>query len=314
VAQLHPGEPNMSHPAVPPTLADRLKTSLDELRMQVLGAQVLFGFQFQGLFQDTFERAGPLERTAHSLSLAAILIAFAMLIAAPAQHRLVEAGEATRRVIELSARCAEFALVAQAVALGCIVFAIALHIEMPQPLLSGIAAFMIAMLAWFGLGTWVSPAPRPQLPEREMTDLHKRIEQMLTEARVILPGVQAMLGFQLIVCMAQSFEKLPRGLQFLHFGGLALGLCSIALLIAPAAVHRLAFHGNDDDRFHRVGTRLLTIALLPLAVSISCETFIAAWKLGEDLVLATLAAVSVLLMFTGAWYLLPLAVRARGIS
>jgi len=58
----------------------------------------------------------------------------------------------------------------------------------------------------------------------------------------------------------------------------------------------------------------LTIALLPLAVSISCETFIAAWKLGEDPVLATLAAVSVLLMFTGAWYLLPLAVRARGIS
>ena len=50
----------MSHPAVPPTLADRLKTSLDELRMQVLGAQVLFGFQFQGLFQDTFEQAGSL--------------------------------------------------------------------------------------------------------------------------------------------------------------------------------------------------------------------------------------------------------------
>jgi hypothetical protein len=27
-------------------LASRLKTSLDELRMQVLGAQVLLGFQF----------------------------------------------------------------------------------------------------------------------------------------------------------------------------------------------------------------------------------------------------------------------------
>src|SRR5690349_9083507 len=103
----------VSHPVVPPTLADRLKISLDELRMQVLGVQVLFGFQFQGLFRDTFDRAGPFERAADALSLAAILLAFAMLITAPAQHRLVEAGESTRRVIELSARCSEFALVAQ---------------------------------------------------------------------------------------------------------------------------------------------------------------------------------------------------------
>ena len=35
-------------------LDDLPKTSLDELRMQILGIQVLFGFQFQGLFQDGF--------------------------------------------------------------------------------------------------------------------------------------------------------------------------------------------------------------------------------------------------------------------
>jgi hypothetical protein len=33
-------------------LDDALKVSLDELRMQMLGAQVLLGFEFQGLFQD----------------------------------------------------------------------------------------------------------------------------------------------------------------------------------------------------------------------------------------------------------------------
>jgi hypothetical protein len=31
-----------------------LKVSLDELRMQLLGAQVLLGFEFQGPFQDGF--------------------------------------------------------------------------------------------------------------------------------------------------------------------------------------------------------------------------------------------------------------------
>jgi hypothetical protein len=35
-------------------LDDALKVSLDALRMQILGAQVLLGFEFQGLFQDGF--------------------------------------------------------------------------------------------------------------------------------------------------------------------------------------------------------------------------------------------------------------------
>jgi hypothetical protein len=35
-------------------LESTLKTSLEELRMQMLGVQVLFGFQLQGLFQETF--------------------------------------------------------------------------------------------------------------------------------------------------------------------------------------------------------------------------------------------------------------------
>ena len=31
-----------------------LHTALDELRMQMLGVQVLFGFQLQGVFQERF--------------------------------------------------------------------------------------------------------------------------------------------------------------------------------------------------------------------------------------------------------------------
>jgi hypothetical protein len=32
----------------------RLKTALDESRLLILGAQVLFGFQFEAVFQDRF--------------------------------------------------------------------------------------------------------------------------------------------------------------------------------------------------------------------------------------------------------------------
>jgi hypothetical protein len=36
------------------SLGRKVKIALDENRLLILGAQVLFGFQFQSVFQDTF--------------------------------------------------------------------------------------------------------------------------------------------------------------------------------------------------------------------------------------------------------------------
>ncbi len=202
-------------------LAQRLKTSLDELRMQTMGTQILFGFQLQSLFQPGFDQAGTAERAADAGSLAAILISFAVLIIAPAQHRLVEPGQASRRLLKVSRRCAELALGTMAVALGCISFSITTHLHVPH---SGLIAALVSALGvilWFGSGIGLARMTHIQLPERETMDLHTRIDQMLTEARVILPGVQAMMGFQLIVVMTDAFGRLPQGFQNLHLAGVA---------------------------------------------------------------------------------------------
>jgi len=37
------------------SLERKLKIALDESRLLILGAQVLFGFQFNGIFQELFE-------------------------------------------------------------------------------------------------------------------------------------------------------------------------------------------------------------------------------------------------------------------
>jgi hypothetical protein len=39
------------------------------------------------------------------------------------------------------------------------------------------------------------------------TSLKSKIEQMLTEARVIIPGGQALLGFQLIATLTKAFNE-----------------------------------------------------------------------------------------------------------
>ena len=43
------------------------------------------------------------------------------------------------------------------------------------------------------------------------TPLSTKVEQLLTEARVIIPGAQALLGFQFTVTLTRSFEQLPAG-------------------------------------------------------------------------------------------------------
>jgi hypothetical protein len=72
-----------------------LKTSLDELRMQMLGSQVLFGFQFQGLFQCNFETLPISARTADVVAMAMMILVLGLIVAVPCQHRIVEEGEAT---------------------------------------------------------------------------------------------------------------------------------------------------------------------------------------------------------------------------
>ena len=144
-----------------------------------------------------------------------------------------------------------------------------------------------------------------------MPNLHQKIDQMLTEARVILPGVQAMLGFQLIVIMTQAFERLPPSYQELHFVGLALAALSVVLLIALAAVHRLAFSGDDDARFHELGTTLMSAALIPLAFAIAADSAVAAWKLSESELVSIGAAIVVTCLLLGLWYALPLILRRR---
>lgn len=290
-------------------LSARLKISLDELRMQVLGAQVLFGFQFQSSFQPGFDRASATERSADALGLAVILISFAVLLIPPTQHRLVERGNASRRLILLSHRCAETALATMAIALGCIAFAIATHERARHAVLIAVCTVAVAASGWFGLGLVIGRPPPGRLQEYEMADLHTKIDQMLTEARVILPGVQAMLGFQLIVVMTRAFDDLPRGYQILHFIGLALTTLSIVLLIAPAAVHRLAFSGDDNSRFHEIGSALVTAALVPLSVAIAAEAGVAAWKLAETTWGAIGAGAAALSLLLGLWYGIPLGLR-----
>ena len=138
------------------SLSAKVKTSLDETRTLMLGAQILLGFQFHAAFQQRFDDLPPEAKTMDAVALALMLASVSLLIVPSTFHRIVDRGESTGRTQAMTSVCASAALVPFAAALG-----IDLSIALARALgnsLAGIAAGMgfavTAIASWFGLG-WI---------------------------------------------------------------------------------------------------------------------------------------------------------------
>jgi hypothetical protein len=68
-------------------LERQLKIALDENRFLILGAQVLFGFQFNGIFQEKFKELPSFSRVLICAGLPLLVIAVALLTGPSMQHR-----------------------------------------------------------------------------------------------------------------------------------------------------------------------------------------------------------------------------------
>jgi hypothetical protein len=292
-----------------------LKISLDELRMQMLGAQVAFGFQFQSLFQDRFDVSDPARRAAALAGLILMVLTLGLLIAAPAVHRIADVGEATQRTQRLTASLAHVALITLALGIAAAVFvsvvtAFGLHVGS----IAAVTTAGVTLFAWHGWGKLLRRGRRQSTVNKttRSTSVHDRIDYALTESRVMLPGAQALFGFQLLVPLTKSFESLPVAARTVHFVGLLLVAMTVVLLISPAAIHRIAFEGADDPRFLRLASRFVTAALVPLALGVASEMYVAGVRLlpGSSVVVWTAAGAACVLL--GFWYALPLGLRATG--
>jgi hypothetical protein len=293
-----------------------LKTALDETRMQMLCAEVLFGFQFGSAFQSEFDRLSPLARGADVLALMLIVLTIGLLVTAPSMHRLLEQGEATARLYRATRLLALAALAPMMLALACDFFIVT---DFMFGRADGWTAAALVLLlsagAWYGAALVLSrivPAREPTMSivTDEATPLHAKVEQMLTEARVILPGAQALLGFQFIVILTQAFSDLPEAARLTHFVALCAVALALVLLVTPAAIHRLTFKGQDSERFHAIGSWIVTAALVPLAIGIACDVYVATVKMLADPALALTLAISAFVLLIGLWYVLPFVIAA----
>ena len=229
----------------------KLKTALDKSRLLILGAQVLFGFAFQAAFQELFAEIDTAGRTVQLAALGLLTLSVALLIVPSLYHQIACRGRTLHAALRVATSFAGWSLLPLTLGLGAsayVVFERFAGIEVGLIFGGALAGTGIFLL--YGLGFALRKTPKPPPPEGE-TSLKTKIEQLLTEARVIIPGGQALLGFQFVATLTKAFETLPQAMKWVHTAALAAVGLSVLLLMTPAALHRLAFHGEDDPQFSK---------------------------------------------------------------
>ncbi|WP_460441766.1 DUF6328 family protein [Amycolatopsis stemonae] len=141
--------------------------------------------------------------------------------------------------------------------------------------------------------------------------LDRNYAEILQEVRVAQTGVQLLLAFLLTVAFTPRFATLSEFERRVYVGALVLGAASTALLIAPAAFHRLVFRRRLKRELVLASSwfALFGLALLMLSIS-AALLLILSVTLGAAV--ATWITAGTTGWFVLCWYVVPLWSRLRG--
>jgi hypothetical protein len=293
---------------------EKLKTALDETRLLILGSQVLFGFQFNAMFLEGFDELSRLGRGLDAFSFCLMALVIGFLIAPSMQHRLVEGGHDSDRIHQVTTRFATLAMAPFSLSIGLTFYVVMeRHGGVAIASLAGSLFFAIAIFFWFGIEQLIEGPENFMVDsmDEKRTPLRTRIDHMLTEARVLLPGAQALLGFQFAIMLAKPFDQLPPSSKLVHIAALGLIAMAVILLMTPAAIHRLTFEGQDTESFHRIGSRFVVSAAVPLGLGISADIYVAVTRALESTAAGLISSILAVTFFAVLWFVQPLLLRAR---
>lgn len=136
--------------------------------------------------------------------------------------------------------------------------------------------------------------------------LKDKIKHTLEETRVVLPGTQAILGFQLVCVFSQGFDKLSQSDKLLHLFSLLMVLMSTIILLTTAPYHRIAEEGRDSERLHRFGSTMLLIGMIFLLIGMTIDFYLISEIITGSVFAASLYAGIIIITAVILWYLYPL--------
>ena len=148
---------------------------------------------------------------------------------------------------------------------------------------------------------------RPDVPQKE--PLSEVASHLLEECRMVLPGIQALFGFQLMAVFNAKFWDLIYFHRVLHLLAIGLVAIAVALVMTPAAYHRLALQNSVSQFLIDFSSRLLLYSMFPLMLGMCLDFYLFSsmilsnvwWGVGLSLVLMG--------VFGSLWFVLPYLAR-----
>jgi hypothetical protein len=146
----------------------------------------------------------------------------------------------------------------------------------------------------------------------EQQGLLDATKNLLDECRMVLPGIQALFGFQLVAVVEPPFFKLFSSAERqAHLIALMMTAIAIALVLAPAAYHRQVHPMEVSHRHLRVSTWLLTMGMIPLMLAIIIDLYLVAHAITDNTAAAATITALAACAFVGLWIVLPTIARRR---
>jgi hypothetical protein len=149
-------------------------------------------------------------------------------------------------------------------------------------------------------------ADRPGETEAERAD--RNLIELLQELRVAGLGVQVLFGFLLSLPFTNRFVRLTQPQRELYVASVLLAAISTALLLGPVAYHRLVFRQRQKERLVKDANIMAITGLVAVGLAIAASVLLVVSYVdkGAPVVIITIVVVC---LFTGLWFVLPLARR-----
>lgn len=142
--------------------------------------------------------------------------------------------------------------------------------------------------------------------ESERLTLAVSARYLLAECRMVLPGIQALFGFQLVSVFSASFATaLSQAEKHLHLVALGMIAIAVVLVMTPAAIHRRMGARHVSRRFIETSTQLLFASMFPLALGICIDFYLIARVISGNKSVALLLALGMLAVISVLWFFFP---------
>jgi len=140
--------------------------------------------------------------------------------------------------------------------------------------------------------------------------INRELIELLNEIRVALPGVQFLFAFLLVLPFQQRGRQTTGFQREVYFATLLAAAVATALLIAPAAQHRILFRAKDKEDLLRRSNLSTLAGLVVLAFAISSALLLVVDVL-FDRARAWIAAAAVAGLLLTWWFAVPFVQRTR---